>query len=204
MVEERIINVEIKGAPDSPLLMSRLYLGEPRGKNAPEMKPYMCANCGPNDPEELAWRAAYIDVIDGAEQLYIPAFAVHSMLVWEARSWRFAGDRRRTRGVGDLVEATIRIGPEKIGIGHCNYEPYSVHATIAPSGTPKIRAKVMEWNAKFRITYDEGAWKSPKMTAEVLREMLEDAGTKIGLFDFRPQHKGWFGKFTVEKFEIAK
>jgi hypothetical protein len=29
---------------------------------------------------------------------------------------------------------------------------------------------------------------------------LEDAGTRMGLLDYRPQHRGWFGTFVVESF----
>jgi len=65
----------------------------------------------------------------------------------------------------------------------------------------RARAKIPEWEAEFKIIYNKRV-----LTKEVvskLKAILEDGGTRMGLLDYRPQHKGWFGTFTVERFEVV-
>jgi hypothetical protein len=39
---------------------------------------------------------------------------------------------------------------------------------------------------------------------DLVRAVVDDAGKKIGLGDYRPQRKGPFGRFVVRKWEIVK
>jgi len=36
---------------------------------------------------------------------------------------------------------------------------------------------------------------------ETLKQIIEDGGTRVGLLDYRPQHKGWFGTFELIEFK---
>ncbi len=38
----------------------------------------------------------------------------------------------------------------------------------------------------------------------LVRALVDDAGKKVGLGDYRPERKGPFGKFVVTKWEEAK
>jgi hypothetical protein len=65
----------------------------------------------------------------------------------------------------------------------------------------KSRAKIPQWEAEFNIIYNKAV-----LTGDIimkLQAILEDGGTRFGLLDYRPQHKGWFGTFTVENYEAV-
>jgi len=144
--------------------------------------------------EKQARESAYITKVNGEEQLYIPAYAVYSMIIKTAGQYK----SRRT-SLSSLLAGTIRIEPEEILLGHCNYEIDIRPVNVQKSKVLRARAKIPEWTAEFTIVYNKIL---PDNIVATLKEILEDAGTRIGLLDYRPQHKGWFGTFTVEKFEI--
>ena len=54
------------------------------------------------------------------------------------------------------------------------------------------RPRFDEWSLSFTLTLDDGA-----MAEKMLRLIVDDAGRRIGLGDFRPDCKGMFGKFDV-------
>jgi len=49
-----------------------------------------------------------------------------------------------------------------------------------------------EWEFDCEIDYDETV-----MTENQLRKIVDDAGNRVGLCDFRPAKKGPFGRFMV-------
>ena len=54
-----------------------------------------------------------------------------------------------------------------------------------------------EWTLNFQILYEADVIANPN----IIKEILEEAGYRMGLLDYRPQHLGPFGTFTVTKFE---
>jgi hypothetical protein len=49
-----------------------------------------------------------------------------------------------------------------------------------------------DWSLAFTLTLD-----LKEMNEKLLREIVDAAGKKIGLGDFRPDNKGPYGKFVV-------
>lgn len=100
-----------------------------------------------------------------------------------------------------ILAGTIRVEPEFIPLGHCNYEVDARPVVIQRMRVIKARAKIPEWEISFQIVYNKRI-----LTGEIVKTLetiLDDAGTRMGLLDYRPQHKGWFGTFEVAKFEIV-
>lgn len=180
------VHVKIKGL--TPLLMNRL---------APEsLKRETRSRTQEYSTEEDARNSAYITVIDGKEQLYIPSYAIYSMLVQASGLYKSGKINLRS-----LLAGTIRIEPEKIPLGHCEYEIDERPVVIQRARILKARAKIPEWEAEFDIIYNKRV-----LTKDVINKIeaiLEDAGTRLGLLDYRPQHKGWFGTFAVEQFDMV-
>ena len=176
------IEVEIKGL--TPLLMNRLDPEKLKSKPGPKGQEY--------DVEEEARSAAYIAKIDGEEQLYIPSQAVYSMIIQTAKQYR-----SKRMSLSSLLAGTIRIEPEKIPLGHCEYEVDVRPVIVQRARVLRARAKVNDWSARFTIVYNEKIL--PETVIKTLKTIVEDAGTRVGLLDYRPQKKGWFGTFTVEK-----
>jgi len=177
------IDVEIKGL--TPLLMNRLNPESLKSKSRMRMENY--------STEEDAKNSAYMAVIDGKKQLYIPQEAVYSMIINTARQYRV-----RRVSLSSLLAGTMRVEPEKIPLGTDKYEVDERAVVIQRQRVLKGRAKLPKWSAKFQIIYDSK--RLPTGIEETLKTILEDAGTRMGLLDYRPQHKGWFGTFTVENF----
>lgn len=179
------IHVKIKSL--TPLLMNRLNPETLKTKSTKRFQSY--------DEKEQAEKSAYITKVNGKKQLYIPAYAIYSMIIKTAAQYK----AKRT-SVASLLAGTMRVEPEKILLGHCNYEIDTRPVVIQRARVLRSRAKIPEWTATFTIIYNKKAL--PQAIIEKLKEILEDAGTRVGILDYRPQHKGWFGTFTVEKLEV--
>ncbi len=185
------INVEIKGI--TPLLMNRLNPESLKSKSRMKMQEY--------STETDAANSAYITEIGGIKQLYIPQEAMYSMIINTAKQYKI----RRT-SLSSLLAGTMRIEPEKIPLGRkavvSETEGYVIDeraVVIQNQRVLKGRAKIPHWSVKFQIVYDG---RLPSGIENTLKEILEDAGTRMGLLDYRPQHKGWFGTFSVISFAL--
>jgi len=64
----------------------------------------------------------------------------------------------------------------------------------------KIRPKIKEWKLPFTMVYDDDLIGKD----ENIRAILEEAGQRVGLLDFRPQKSGSFGTFRVTKWNVDK
>jgi len=56
----------------------------------------------------------------------------------------------------------------------------------------KHRARLDSWKLKFTLEIDETMF-----GVSFVRQLVDDAGRRIGLGDYRPDRKGPFGKFVV-------
>ncbi len=180
------IKVRIKGR--TPLLMNRLDIQD-------LMDSGIRRKTRKWSPEKDAEKSAYIDVIDGKRQLYIPCEAVYSMLINTAKAFR-----EKKTSMSSILAGAIQIIPEKIPLGTDKYEVDIRPVVIQKNRVPKARARLDKWEATFYIIYYKPRFSDPT----ILKTILEDGGYRMGLLDYRPQHKGWFGTFTVEDFEILE
>lgn len=71
-------------------------------------------------------------------------------------------------------------------------------AIIQRNGIIRCRPCFPEWSARFTIEYDPELIPDPKIIADI----LQDAGNRIGVGDFRPGRNGPFGRFRVRQYEI--
>ena len=177
------IEVEIRGL--TPLLMNRLNPESLRSKSRMRMQEYSTT--------DDAAKSAYMAEIDGKKQLYIPQEALYSMIIGTAKQYKI-----RRMSLSSLLAGTMRVEPEKVPLGTDQYVVDERAVVIQNMRVLKGRAKLPEWSAKFTLVYD--AKRLPEGIEATLKEILEDAGTRMGLLDYRPQHRGWFGTFAVEKF----
>jgi len=177
------IDVHIRGL--TPLLMNRLHPESLKSKTRMRMETYSTT--------DDAAKSAYMAEIDGKKQLYIPQEALYSMIINTAKQYRV-----RRISLSSLLAGTMHIEPEKVPLGTDKYEVDERAVVIQRQRVLKGRAKLPEWDAEFQIVYD--AKRLPDGIEATLKEILEDAGTRMGLLDYRPQHKGWFGTFSVIHF----
>ena len=190
MVNYGKIEVEIIGL--TPILMNRMNLDSLRDSGATRhTKTYV--------PEEQARKAAYLTTIDGKEELFVPSYALYSLLIKTAAAYKFP---RRRSSMSSYLAGTIRVEPEKLLLGTDKYEIDERSVVIQRARVLAWRPKIKDWKLQFTIIYNKDAL--PNIVIPQLETMLNDGGTRLGLLDYRPQHKGWFGTFEVTKFEIQE
>lgn len=137
--------------------------------------------------EEQAALAAYRDP-DGA--LYVPGIAVQRCLIG-------AATYSKGKGRGSLqkvVAACVMVTPERIPMTPQEYTIDS-RPVVVPATKGRIvrhRPRFDRWTLTFEVEYDDTL-----LTMAQLRRVVDDAGSRVGLLDFRPERKGPFGRFIV-------
>jgi len=63
----------------------------------------------------------------------------------------------------------------------------------------RYRPVFYDWSVSFELEVD-----TEMFSIDMARQFMDDAGKKIGLCDFRPDCRGPFGRFRVDKWERVK
>ena len=112
------------------------------------------------------------------------------------------GRSKITTQKSSLVPAALSIDEVTIPVQH--KEPWSVDTR--PVRIPATGGRILkhrpcfnDWKLKFNMTLDE-----TEISEKLLREIVDAAGRKIGLCDFRPSTKGMFGKYVVISWKSKK
>lgn len=86
--------------------------------------------------------------------------------------------------------------------GNVPWKPFLVKGTMHNAGSETavciVRPRISEWRLLFTLKFDD----KRGISEDTVLKLVEIAGRKIGLCDWRPQKKGRFGRFVIEKFEI--
>ena len=96
----------------------------------------------------------------------------------DVREWEEAKDPRKTADLKDEIDV----------------RPVVIKST--KGRIPRRRPIFKNWSLKFTIEYDED-----EISAETIKEILDYAGRRVGIGDFRPENGGPFGRFMVTKFK---
>jgi len=172
------IDIEITGI--TPLLMNRFNIDEQKVKKDKDIL-----------PREAARRVCYVDE---DEKLYYPTVNIFACLV-EAGKFHKDGKVKVTTARSSLVPAGVMILGEIVYFKSPETWEVDSRAVVVPSTGGRIvchRPRLDNWCIDFTLTLDLKMF-SPKF----IRTLIDDAGTKIGLGDFRPARKGIYGRFVV-------
>jgi hypothetical protein len=148
-------------------------------------------------PREQAERKRYAD-----EQgnLYIPGPNIFSCII-DAGRFHKAGKRQLTSKKESMIPAGVSIPDIVCLIVGSQWEVDS-RSVVNPSTGGRImcyRPRIDKWSTTFTLDIDEQVF-SP----DLVRVVVDDAGKKIGLGDFRPVRKGPFGKFVVTNWQVVE
>ncbi len=183
-MEFKKINVVIRGR--SPLLMNNIAGAQLSKKSKKVFIDYK--------PEEEVKKSLYVANNGEKHELYVPSYAIYAMMLRSASSFKIG-----KKGATSTLAGTMKIEPEKIFLGTDKYEIDVRSVVIQKARVLKARAKIPDWVLKFQIIY------SPEYCdADLIRKVLEDGGIKVGLLDYRPATKGWFGTFEIESFDVEE
>ena len=183
------IQVEITG--ETPLLMNspKAMLLEASGEVQGKLKK--------RDPkieaEKVAYRMEKSSKFKKGE-LYVPAEAIKGTLI-NAASYKKVGKY----ALRPIIAGGTRIQPRQIGLGTENYEIDARTVVIQRARVVKQRPILNKWKINFEIIYNE------KMIGDdkIIKQCLEEAGERVGILDFRPEHTGEFGCFKVTKWKAT-
>lgn len=189
--KEKVIEVEIMGRSPGLLMhnaASMLSAPESAGTGK------LCAHGNPfNKPCKDCLEAAAYRTEDG--ELYIPSVAMHGALITSSANYKL-GRRSST----PVVSGTLRIFPDEIRLGVKKYETHVTTVRIQRQRVIRFRPWLKAWKARFFIIYDPAFG----LDNASIKNMLTNTGQAVGLLDFRPQHRGTFGRFTIEKFQAVE
>lgn len=110
-----------------------------------------------------------------------------------------AGKTKVTTQKSSLIPACVEIEGLHCLIDHKDDWDVDTRPVRIPATGGRIlahRPRFNDWRLTFTANLDES-----EMSAKLFREIVDAAGRKIGLGDFRPDCKGPFGKFVVIKWE---
>lgn len=138
--------------------------------------------------EDQAEYCAYRDKSTG--RLYIPGMNIQRCLVAAATYSKGKG----RASLQKPVAACVMVTPEYCDLGVTEYIIDSRRVVIpATKGSViKHRPRLNDWSVSFNLEYDDDL-----LTEAQLRRVVDDAGLRVGLLDFRPEKKGPFGRFMV-------
>jgi hypothetical protein len=177
--KERIFTVRIEGT--APLLMH-----SPSGLGGEKKARGVIPS-----PEEEAESGLYRD---GDGKIVVPARCVEGAIVKAAAAKTAAGQGKKT--YKNFILAGVQATPEEIPlIYEGNYIIDKRRAVIMRQGIIRCRPRFDKWALEFDIRVIDAYLLGHGQEA-MLRGIFEDAGSLVGLLDFRPR----FGRFEVTKF----
>ena|ERR1700741_677026 len=107
------------------------------------------------------------------------------------------GKKQVTTQKSSLLYACLSIEAAEIEIIHKQPWRVDTRPIVIPSTGGRIlchRPMFDDWRLEFEVDLD-----TTIINAKLMRQIVDDAGKRVGLGDFRPIRKGPFGKYVVAK-----
>ena len=152
-------------------------------------------------------RASYTD--DPGNPIHLPALAVkkamESYAAYSGEKIRGQGSKTWTqkfqRGVMELGLAYLWRGTERLNLQTLEPKKLFVPADGKPGGTKRVYRRFpylkAGWSAEGRLAVVE-----PCITEERLLDFLNNAGIYVGVGFWRPERRGLWGRFIVDRLEM--
>lgn len=177
----KTVKVEITGT--SPLLMN-----SPKGM-LEDVGSKVKSKTEKRDSSKEAEKVAYRTK---KGELYVPAEAIKGCLVGAASYKKIGKYAARP-----MIAGGVFIQPHEIILGVKDYEVDLRTVVIQRQRVVKARPRIDSWKLSFELQYNEKLIGN----SEIVKSILEEAGERVGLLDFRPQKLGSFGMFKVTKWQ---
>jgi len=174
------INTTIKGIV--PLLQHRF--------STPEEDPKWTKQTGLPDYSKEVWKALYADE---KGKPYQPSDHILGALIKASTDFKIPGKGKKT--YKDLIQSALFIYP--------NIIPHKIPKWVVDRRAVRIkqariireRPRFDEWELSFEIDVTD-----EQLPVDAVRRILEHAGNRKGIGDFRPR----FGRFMVTEFKEAR
>lgn len=188
----KTVQVAIEGI--TPLLMNR-FTEENEVKVMSGISASTLGSKG--TPREQAAQTAYMD---SNGMLYVPGPNLFRSII-EAGKYHKAGKSKVTTQKSSMIPAGLSLNDVILPLGTGVFEVDSRSVVIPSTGgrIMKHRARLDEWRLTFTLEIDGTMFDS-----RFVRQLVDDAGRRVGLGDYRPDRKGPFGKFKVVRWDESK
>lgn len=148
-------------------------------------------------PQEICQSKLYLG-LDGKPSIPQPNLM---RAIVEGGRFTKVGKAQVTTAKSTMLYSCVDIAGAEIPIKHKQPWKVDTRAVRIPSTGGRIlahRPMFDDWKLTFETDVDESI-----MGEKLFRQIVDDAGKRIGLGDFRPACKGPYGKFVVTKWERA-
>lgn len=143
---------------------------------------------------------------DAQGRLYIPGPNIFACII-AAGTFHKAGKSKLTTLRTSLIPAGVMVDDLVCNLIDADGDPLTEwevdsRSVVIPATGGRImchRPRVDVWSAAFTLDVD-----TTMFSPALVRSVVDDAGKKIGLGDFRPARKGPFGRFVVSHWEAQK
>lgn len=194
-MKRKQIAITVEGT--SPLLCNRFH---EEAQQKVEGGTALSVNGDRGTPREQAEPKLYTD---SAGAPAFPGPNVFSCVI-EAGKYHKVGKKQVTTGRSSLVPAGISVVEIEIPLLDADGAPATWEVDSRPIVNPATKGRRLahrprfdRWRLSFTLEVDASMF-DPKF----VRTLVDDAGTRIGLGDFRPDRKGPFGKFKVVRWDV--
>jgi len=182
-----MVQVRIKGT--TPLLVHKFTDAAAMEATKATRASIKSSNKTPRDEAEVF---LYKSIKDN-KTLVFPGINVHRSII-DAGIFHKVGRNKVTTAKTSLVPSAVFMQEIELPIKPAKWEVDSRPVVIPATGGRVIRHRPRfdEWELSFTLEIDEDTFPE-----DFVRLLVDDAGKKIGLGDFRPARKGPFGRFVV-------
>lgn len=176
--------VKVKLKSSCPLLMNRFAVEDQdddvRAKRKDEKF----------DSTEEAKKASYFDQKLG---FYIPSSHIEGCLKKAASDFKLKGHKTYK----DTILGSVFVEDEKLPLNRQEWDEIDRRAAkVQTARIVRSRPRFNTWELTFAMLFDD-----ERITTDVLRQILSEAGATKGIGDYRPK----FGRFKVVEFkEVAE
>ena len=186
------LNITIVGK--TPLLCSRFTDAEQMAASN-STRSSIASNS--RSPQEIAESKLYTDD-DG--MIGIPQPNLFRCII-DAGKYFKAGRRTITTQKSSLIPGCVAVDPIFIQLQHEQAWKVDSRPVRIPATGGRIiahRPCFDDWSLTFNVELDEDI-----ISESLFRDIVDAAGSRVGLGDFRPDNKGPFGRFVVTNWKIA-
>jgi len=179
---------KIKIAGTTPLLMNRpsMLIGDISKANKPLTSDYK----GQAESKLYA---------NDKGKLYQPATHLRGALIEAGKHLKVVGKGKAT--YSKIVGYAVQIEPYEIEHKKQDWEVFTCLA-VNPSTkgrNPLSRPMLKDWEIEFEIVFNES-----EIAPQIMKELFDIAGKIVGIGDWRPAKKGFYGKFQVTNWKELK
>jgi hypothetical protein len=185
-----MIQITIEGT--TPILMNRFHDAAQQGVMAGSSSSMLGSK---GTPREQAMLKLYTG-LDGNP--IIPQPNLFRSII-DAGTFFKAGKSKVTTARSSMIPACLEIQGVELPLIHKEAWQVDSRAVCIPSTGGRImchRPRFDDWKIEFVLVVD-----TTMIQVKLVREIVDAAGKRIGLGDFRPSRKGPFGKFTVTSWQ---